>query len=650
MPDEHLRILDCTLRDGGYPIKFQFTSEDTYRIAKKLEEAGISLIEVGHGLGMNAQGNEASTAAATDREYIESAASAVENADIGVFFIPNIGRKEDIRTAVDAGADFLRVGANVTEWEDMEDYLRLADDLGMTVCANLMKSYAVSSEDVGDISSNLEDWGADIVYIVDSAGGMLPEDVEEYISAVVGSVDGDVGFHCHDNLKLSVSNSLIAIEEGANWIDSTLQGIGRSAGNTPTEVLSTVLDRRDYEIGLNSKKLMDIGDQEIAPLVGSNETDPLDITSGYALFHTKFLETVIEVSEDYGIDTRDLMVEVSRQNLIDPSDGLVKEIAEEISNNATKVNKTTSYLSDSENTLFQEADQEMGVKDIADKVDIEARKFGKKGVLSITESFHEFDEPTPTVIHRSEQAVLGNIEVSTVSQAEEVLRAVDGTVDVLMIDSRISVEAESNESRILHYDGGMVISRSLNYLVKQFVEGSFEVDIFGTHPTAHYLHNILNSDTRCEAVSVVSKEKMGTGAEVIVGFTEEEIESVDIESAHLLIDAGIGSFSNEVIEEAKQAGVEVIRSDVRAGYITEIECSLITNELINNVIGSRVVDGVRLVAGGVIGDEGDVVVDSIQNPEKVFGIADGNGGLRSPESKDEKRAVNQTYDRIQSLN
>jgi isopropylmalate/homocitrate/citramalate synthase len=96
-------ILEVTLRDGSYLIDFQFTAEDTATIAGALEGIGFRWIEVGHGLGLNASQSGKGMAAATDEEYMEAAAQALQHAKWGMFFIPGIGREEDIRLAATTG-------------------------------------------------------------------------------------------------------------------------------------------------------------------------------------------------------------------------------------------------------------------------------------------------------------------------------------------------------------------------------------------------------------------------------------------------------------------------------------------------------------------------------------------------------------------
>jgi 4-hydroxy-2-oxovalerate aldolase len=260
-------VLDCTLRDGSYPIDFQFTVDDTRTIVNGLESSGIEYIEVGHGLGLNAQNVGKGVAAATDREYLETAVETRSRSKIGSFYIPGIGTKSDLDVLKETDADFVRIGGNVTEWTEMQDHIEYASDLGLEVCGNLMKSYAVSPEVLGSRLHDLADWGADVGYIVDSAGGMLPGTVEKYVTTAVEQTKGiDIGLHCHNNLDLAVANSLIALESGATWIDATLGGIGRSAGNARLEVLTTVLQRRGYDLNIDQKHLMDLSQEIIGPM------------------------------------------------------------------------------------------------------------------------------------------------------------------------------------------------------------------------------------------------------------------------------------------------------------------------------------------------------------------------------------------------
>ncbi len=179
-------ILEVTLRDGSYLIDFQFTAEDTATIAAALESIGFRWIEVGHGLGLNASQSGKGMAAATDEEYMEAAAQALQHAKWGMFFIPGIGREEDLRLAARYGMSFIRIGTNVTETAQAEPYIALAKELGLIVSYNAMKSYAVSPAEFGRVVAQVHAWGADIACLVDSAGSMDPDAVAAYLASREG--------------------------------------------------------------------------------------------------------------------------------------------------------------------------------------------------------------------------------------------------------------------------------------------------------------------------------------------------------------------------------------------------------------------------------------------------------------------------------
>ena len=328
---EKVKILECTLRDGSYAIDYQFTAEDTAIVAAGLEDAGFRLIEIGHGLGLNASNAGEGVAAATDEEYLKSSALILKNARFGMFFIPGIGREEDLEMAVDYGMDFVRIGTNAPEVDKAEKYIKLAKRLGMTVSSNLMKSYALSPEELAEKAVLAEKWGADIVYIVDSAGGMLPKDTQKYVEAVrAGTKDIEIGFHAHNNLSLAVANTLVAIEAGATMVDSCLQGMGRSGGNAQTEILVLVLEKLGYDTGIDSIKVMDMGKKIINPLMHKTGIDPIDITVGYAMFHSKFLNNIYKVASDYDLDPRELIIKSSEKDVVNVPEELVRSIAEDL--------------------------------------------------------------------------------------------------------------------------------------------------------------------------------------------------------------------------------------------------------------------------------------------------------------------------------
>ncbi|WP_440992291.1 hypothetical protein [Haloarchaeobius baliensis] len=639
-------ILDCTLRDGSYPIQFQFSAEDTGRLVKKLSNAGVEKIEVGHGLGLNAQATNG-VAAASDRAYIEAATNAAGSADIGVFYIPGIGTLDDVRMAADAGADFIRIGTNVDDWEQMESPITLANDLGLEVCANFMKSYSVDADSLAEAAAAVVEYGADVVYVVDSAGCMLPAEVRTYISTLVEALpDATVGFHCHDNLNLSVANSLAAADAGAGVVDATLQGIGRSAGNTPIEVFATVLQKRGGAASIDQKYLMDLGQNEIDQLAGSKNIDPIDLTAGYARFHTKFLEMVYESAAKYDLDPRDLMVAVADYDEVHATQSVVDDIAAELSrtDSTSDLDGATAYLSDSVSVQsLSDFSRWDSLDEFTDRIRRDGMKYGKQSVLSLSKSFGGEEEPRQTVIHRDSQAVIGNVEV-TEEQVDVVVDEVRDVVDVVCIDVRLTDHVSRSEfaDTVSWFDGRDAIARALTHLALR--ESHSNALLVGTDDTVETIASHFSwADV---STRIRHPEEIDDGTldwcNLLVGFTRTKLgpDVVNRLGADVtIIDAGITSFSEAAIDRATSRGIDIVRSDVRAGYISEISCALITEELATQHMGRTDYDGVTVVAGGIIGDEGDVVVDSIQEPKSVFGIADGRGGIKQEISNVEKERI-----------
>jgi 4-hydroxy 2-oxovalerate aldolase len=322
-----VKILETTLRDGSYTIDFSFSSDTTGLICKKLEESGFELIEIGHGAGLNASNSGHGISKQTDEEYMISAKQNLKHSKYGMFCIPGIARLSDIDLAAKHDMGFIRIGTDVTNVEESKDFIKLAKDYGMFVAANYMKSYAISEEKFSDRVKQSENFGADIVYIVDSSGGMFPEDVNRYYNAIRKVSDISVGFHAHDNLGMAIANSLTAIEIGVDIVDSSLQGLGRSSGNACTEVLVLALKKRGYKTNIDFKKIFDLGHDHIQKLIPIHGRLPLDVISGYSDFHSSYMPKILEYSSKYEINPISLIIEISKIDKLSVKDETLDEIA-----------------------------------------------------------------------------------------------------------------------------------------------------------------------------------------------------------------------------------------------------------------------------------------------------------------------------------
>jgi len=325
----NFKILDTTIRDGSYAINFNFTASDTAIISKKLEEAGIPYIEIGHGVGFNGS-EKHGKALETDEAYLKATAEVLSTSKFGMFCIPGIARLSDIDMAADYDMGFVRVGTDVNKVESSEAFIDKAKSKGMLVAANFMKSYSLSPKEFAQKVKVSESYGADTVYVVDSAGGMFPKDVRAYYEAIREVTDISLGFHGHNNLMLGNANTLEAIECGYNIVDTSLQGMGRSAGNACTETLVAALIKLGYDLDYDYRALLDIGQTYIMPLYSSNGRHPLDITAGFADFHTSYMRMIHRYSAKYSVDPILLMQEITKIDKVSIKESDLDKLASEL--------------------------------------------------------------------------------------------------------------------------------------------------------------------------------------------------------------------------------------------------------------------------------------------------------------------------------
>jgi 4-hydroxy 2-oxovalerate aldolase len=178
----------------------------------------------------------------------------------------------------------------------------------------------------------MESYGADTVYIVDSAGALLPHQVRERVRALRQHLKVNIGFHGHNNLSLAMANTLTAIEEGATRIDGSIRCLGAGAGNTQTEVLVAVLERLGVKTGIDVYKLMDTAEEIVAPIL----TAPQEITRdslvlGYAGVYSSFLLHAQRAAKMFSIDSRDILMEVGRRKVVGGQEDMIVDIAAELS-------------------------------------------------------------------------------------------------------------------------------------------------------------------------------------------------------------------------------------------------------------------------------------------------------------------------------
>ncbi|NLL62985.1 MAG: 4-hydroxy-2-oxovalerate aldolase [Ruminococcaceae bacterium] len=332
-----IKITDTSLRDGNHSVKHQFSVEDVKNVVKALDEAGIDIVEVGHGDGLTGSTINYGFSKESDIDLVNAAASVAKKAKIAVLLLPGIGTVPDMKKAYEAGARVVRVATHVTEADISMEHITEAKKIGFFTVGFLMMAHRAPVERVVEEAMKMESYGADVVYTTDSAGAMVPNDVRAKISALVENLSIPVGFHSHNNLGLAIGNSLAALESGATYIDGSLGGLGAGAGNTATEMIVGVMERSGYEINADFFKSMDAATQVLQPIVEKYGVklpkiqDPLML--GYAGVYSSFMLHAKRAEKRFGVDYREIILEAGKREAVGGQEDWLYEIAAELAKN-----------------------------------------------------------------------------------------------------------------------------------------------------------------------------------------------------------------------------------------------------------------------------------------------------------------------------
>jgi 4-hydroxy 2-oxovalerate aldolase len=241
-----VELLDCTLRDGSYAVDFQFDETFVTHLLSRLNETPITKIEIGHGIGLEAERNGIKSCNIDHYRWCELASSILTKKPWGMFAQPEFTRLDTIAEMVARGMSFVRVGMEPDRVQENLDYIRRATEVCGQVYLNLMKTSATPIHQLLRMLDRVTPAIAGL-YVVDSYGAMLPADVQRYVSAV-RELFPIIGFHGHDNLGMANINTISALEAGATIADGTLNGIGRGSGNAAIESLAAVIKILDADL------------------------------------------------------------------------------------------------------------------------------------------------------------------------------------------------------------------------------------------------------------------------------------------------------------------------------------------------------------------------------------------------------------------
>ena len=327
---QKITLHDMTLRDGMHPKRHLMTLAQMKTIAAGLDAAGMPLIEVTHGDGLGGSSVNYGFPAHTDEEYLGAVIPLMKQAKVSALLLPGIGTVDHLKMAHSLGVHTIRVATHCTEADVSEQHIGMARQLGMDTVGFLMMAHMNSAEGLVKQAKLMESYGANCIYITDSAGHMLPHNVSEKLGAVRQALkpETELGFHGHHNLAMGVANSLAAIEAGCSRIDAAAAGLGAGAGNTPMEVLVAVCDLMGIDTGVDVFKIQDVAEDLVLPIMDFPiRIDRDALTLGYAGVYGSFLLFAKRASEKYGVPAREILVEMGRRGMVGGQEDMIEDTA-----------------------------------------------------------------------------------------------------------------------------------------------------------------------------------------------------------------------------------------------------------------------------------------------------------------------------------
>ena len=333
MSVDTVRITDTTLRDGSHAVRHRYTEDQVRAVTRALDTAGVEVIEVTHGDGLAGSSFNYGFSLVRDIDLVAAAAEEAQRARIAVLLLPGVGTIADLREAHQAGARIARVATHCTEADVSIEHFAAARELGMETVGFLMLSHRIEPDELAAQARIMADAGCQCVYVVDSAGALIPDTTAARVTALVDELgdQAQVGFHGHQNLSLGVANSIVAYRAGARQIDGTLCAVGAGAGNSPTEVLVAAFASAGIPCGVDEEAILAAAEEVLRPMLTRLPVaDRASIVQGRYGVYNSFLLHAERAAERYHVPAYQILRRVGEAGYVGGQEDMIIDVAREL--------------------------------------------------------------------------------------------------------------------------------------------------------------------------------------------------------------------------------------------------------------------------------------------------------------------------------
>lgn len=327
-----MRFFDSTLRDGSHAVKQQLSCKNIEDYCSRIDDVGMYTVIVGHGNGLGASSLQVGQAKENDLDMLRSAKKYLKNTKLGAFLLPGFGTiADDLEPAFEIGLDLVCIASHCTEADVTKQHIKYTLDKGIEVYGVLMLQHTISDEAILEQMKKMESYGAKGIILMDSAGASLPHEVGRRIDYLVNRLSIPIGFHAHNNLGMTIANSVEAIVAGADIIDGTIRGFGAGAGNCQLEVIVAVLEKMGYKTGIDLYKAMDISEDVVKKFSDKiYGISGLNLISGIAGVFSSYASHVDNAAKAFGVDSRDIFIEMGKRKTVGGQEDIIVEVAADL--------------------------------------------------------------------------------------------------------------------------------------------------------------------------------------------------------------------------------------------------------------------------------------------------------------------------------